>query len=840
MKFKNDSEKSLWESAIKSYLAEGQNEDLTKNMLDKAGRSDAFTSIIEVDPTTKNKYAPVIAQFFIDGVALNSLEYIFDKMPEIEKKAGISPQRTKKGVFWNKDNEKVGAKSGVPMDFIKFSESVDSIDSIIKGADAVKNAGKGQPASIKNADGTDPNLVFNKNGIKIFESYSQGACVTYSKGQSFCIGNASGGMYNTYRKDKDSSFHFVFDESAEYPLQTVVVDKTKNGIELTDETNKTGTIQNPNGPGKGDYTNDYMSYLQSKGVDMSVFKNNKYTKVEKKLNDLVSERYGIEEFKEKILGKTQEMPNGDVVDLTLEWLIHNSNERGLSIDIWNEIRSNPITKGKAKDYEWRLSTGGFTLLGSVLDTFSQGNINKYVASHGGSNRRIHFNSFNRASDEVKREYVLKKAMSGEYLPDELFGVISEELKKEYLDLYTLEKGKKGEEVIVEILEQLSEESRQRFLELYLLDSASKRRVVEKEYLDISSEGLRAKYWDTFFKSHGFASADEYILNKMEKGGYINPVILELLSEDMEGRYIKNFLRGSGSSSIDDYFEYRDGSGLDDEQMYVFNKAGDNAKTLYTINNIKKGGPMPVDLFKMLPENARDLYVTQKTIKGFGLDKEILDLVSDNTLQKYFKEMPVNFIKKMDGKIDPETLERYVSRVVKYAYEMGFDVMPEALDKASPDIQQKYKETKGLNESFARIIKEEVLLFFENTQSQTKEGFYDAYIDKARYPKLPVANIFKNKQTPLGREVRMGADEYIDNKKFETLPVKEVRVEDIVPTQRMLTVGNLEKAHKDMEDETGAYLLKIQDKYYVLDGHHRIANKITSGEDSVKAYVYEDK
>ena len=159
-----------------------------------------------------------------------------------------------------------------------------------------------------------------------------------------------------------------------------------------------------------------------------------------------------------------------------------------------------------------------------------------------------------------------------------------------------------------------------------------------------------------------------------------------------------------------------------------------------------------------------------------------------------------------------------------------------------DINQAYRyigvEASDIKPDNMGYDKNGKLKAFDIDDRSINEGRYSAFIDKARYPKIPVANIFKNPYTPLGREERSGADSYIDQDKFETLPVQKVNINKIVPTQKVVTVGNLDRAYEDMKDETGAYLLKIQDKYYILDGHHRIANKIASGEDKVKAHVYE--
>ena len=69
--------------------------------------------------------------------------------------------------------------------------------------------------------------------------------------------------------------------------------------------------------------------------------------------------------------------------------------------------------------------------------------------------------------------------------------------------------------------------------------------------------------------------------------------------------------------------------------------------------------------------------------------------------------------------------------------------------------------------------------------------------------------------------------------------ERVDVKMIIPTQKNLNINNLEDV-KDRGEDTGAELIKDQQFYYVLDGHHRIANEILKGNDTVIAKVYTNK
>jgi DNA polymerase III sliding clamp (beta) subunit (PCNA family) len=65
----------------------------------------------------------------------------------------------------------------------------------------------------------------------------------------------------------------------------------------------------------------------------------------------------------------------------------------------------------------------------------------------------------------------------------------------------------------------------------------------------------------------------------------------------------------------------------------------------------------------------------------------------------------------------------------------------------------------------------------------------------------------------------------------------VDLKSIVPTQRTVTIPNIESTK---EVELYPILFKLNDRYYVLDGHHRITNAILKGEKEVMSYVYDYK
>jgi hypothetical protein len=108
-------------------------------------------------------------------------------------------------------------------------------------------------------------------------------------------------------------------------------------------------------------------------------------------------------------------------------------------------------------------------------------------------------------------------------------------------------------------------------------------------------------------------------------------------------------------------------------------------------------------------------------------------------------------------------------------------------------------------------------------------------------KIPVGDIFPNNNIHGGNdgpnwELSNKIDVHTSDAEFEKNPINTVSINDIIPTQKFITKTNLDKVKKSEEKSTGAYLAKYDNKYFVIDGHHRIANKIMNGDNQITAYV----
>lgn len=109
-------------------------------------------------------------------------------------------------------------------------------------------------------------------------------------------------------------------------------------------------------------------------------------------------------------------------------------------------------------------------------------------------------------------------------------------------------------------------------------------------------------------------------------------------------------------------------------------------------------------------------------------------------------------------------------------------------------------------------------------------------NRTTFPKIPCSKVFLNPTTVLDRSKTKKTDAFFVDNLYKKLPLKKVDVSLIVPSQKNLSFSNLDLV-KDVGIDTGAFLYKYYGKYYVLDGHHRIAINLMKGKKEIKAHVF---
>ena len=259
----------------------------------------ALSDLMIIDKSDNQILLTSLAYFYNLGISLSNLKQVFSKIPDLLKSKVLTIQYTRNGIKVNSD---------LISDWIKFSEKIDALASAIE----YKKLQKLNIKSIEDINDIDT-PIWEGNGIKIFDGSDVGKCIRLGKNQSFCISQPANTQYQSYRDTKTSTFYFIYDSNQKNPLKTVVFDNTSDGIELTDETNNTGTIFK-----YGSDVEEYINYLKSKGVPVdSILLNKPHTKEEIEENKLIGHvnkdlKWFIDltpELKSKYIGRGHKLSN---------------------------------------------------------------------------------------------------------------------------------------------------------------------------------------------------------------------------------------------------------------------------------------------------------------------------------------------------------------------------------------------------------------------------------------------------------------------------------------------------------------------------------------------------
>ena len=285
----------------------------------------------------------------------------------------------------------------------------------------------------------------------------------------------------------------------------------------------------------------------------------------------------------------------------------------------------------------------------------------------------------------------------------------------------------------------------------------------------------------------------------------------------------------------------------------------------------------------LSESAKNILVSQKVKLQTDLDgyKEKIDKEYDS-LSKSDKEKVNDVLEQQlelqeainDPEITPEMkanleaqsaeLEKSLKDIkpqeqVTFEYE-SIDEVPESLkDKVTEEdgkititlpkteadaLQQRIKDGLEPDMTLKEGRVETLTPSTEQTTAETIEAVTEPKTlqqleqeNRKTLPKVPTKNVFVNEVEVLEPKDTKGVDAVINEGRENELPSQSIKVSDIVPTQRNLTISNLEETQSVTDSNEPIILNKKGNKYYVVDGHHRIANEILKGNNSIEAKVF---
>jgi len=243
--------------------------------------------IVQIIPSNLQESAAAFAhnnlqtEHNIDFVK-DQIEEVFKDVANLANRNYISVAHKKNQILLKSKNNEHVFNIDDPEAFLKFSEKIDFYKTLL------------MPVNLKTQTQSENILNIPDGTITVIKANNVTDAIQLGSGTTWCISQPKNTMYQSYRSLKASTFYFVFDTTKPEgdPLRRVVVDVTRNGIELTDLDNDTGYIK--------EFGNDYhayMEYLKSKGVDIGQFKNDPYTKKEQEEYEFLTNRaYDLEDF----------------------------------------------------------------------------------------------------------------------------------------------------------------------------------------------------------------------------------------------------------------------------------------------------------------------------------------------------------------------------------------------------------------------------------------------------------------------------------------------------------------------------------------------------------------
>jgi len=239
------------------------------------------------------------AAWLLHQTDISQVQDLCRKLKILDDKKPININTNKNGVHYNGHHF---------TDYMKFAEAVDASYTLI---------------SYRPKYTVEPEE--NEVGkIKIFKADNVGDTIKYGQGTPWCIAQPGNTYYQSYRDLDASTFYFIFDGTRDKndPLSRVVLDMNKHGCELTDLNNTTGTIEE-----FGKNSNEYLKYLQDKGVDINQFKNIPKSEKEIEENRDLGKRILSLQFFQRLSYdyKTKYIGRGHILtNEQLEYLIHNN------------------------------------------------------------------------------------------------------------------------------------------------------------------------------------------------------------------------------------------------------------------------------------------------------------------------------------------------------------------------------------------------------------------------------------------------------------------------------------------------------------------------------------
>ncbi len=243
---------------------------------------------------------------------------------------------------------------------------------------------------------------------------------------------------------------------------------------------------------------------------------------------------------------------------------------------------------------------------------------------------------------------------------------------------------------------------------------------------------------------------------------------------------------------------------------------------------------------VIPENrkrgvAKKAYILSAIINGDIKSGEFSD---EKSKSSFMSNEAAMLWKSLSNAFDVKKVPIAGSGGKKFRYSLTREAIAKAYHaaKAKPENQRTEQESE-------LITSVENLLTPKAEKKTTPKESKKKPAEKKKL-EVNVTEVFKNEADKDSEEFSKISEEFknkavayedgVNDPKFieGNTSEEEISIDDIVPTQDTLSTVYLEKP-----SEGTPIVIKVGNKYYVEDGHHRIGNKIQSGSKKVKVRVY---
>ena len=277
---------------INTLFESRKTEELAVNALTKNNIADIDSLINqfkEIDKTQNQILLPGLAKAYVEHPNINDLKGVFETIGE---------QLNKKQI-----KQFVASKKGYAIDGKQFSNWLELSGHIHHQQQQSQTDDEIGDVKI---GGKTETPIWENDKIEIYDGRDKNKCINYGEGgisgekYGFCIGIQGGGMHQSYRDSKASTFWYVFDKTKELsdPLHMVVVDAVdpefgkQQGYdapyELTDKNNYSPPTKIAE---FGSDVMGYLNYLKSQGVPVEqILKHEPHSEEEKMTISLLKQK----------------------------------------------------------------------------------------------------------------------------------------------------------------------------------------------------------------------------------------------------------------------------------------------------------------------------------------------------------------------------------------------------------------------------------------------------------------------------------------------------------------------------------------------------------------------